>query len=224
MVKLNKNIKCTYSKNMVLLINIPIVRKFSQKDTSHHDMFSSKESYILAKWKSDFPTYETLSYKDISNLSSRSRDIGIWFQKASEEFNLYKEAPDWFLNADKDASDWTKEVQDKYAYIKSLNKEYNVEINKISLESKRRMKELEVKHRTRLINELKDNPELVIELINSTMLPFEIHVKSYEFNTKDEARDFISNELRIFKERTYRKFVSGEMSKDELVDLLFVKQ
>lgn len=212
--------------NYSLTPNVPfytLVRNFSQKENNSTAMFSSKETYIKSKWSVDFPTYDSLDYKDIAGLASRSRDIGIWFKQASDEFNLYKEAPGWFLNADKDASDWTQEVQNKYAYIKQLNKEHGSTINKISLAAKKQLKDAEAEHKRKLINELRDTPELVIELINSTMLPLETHIKSFEYSTKEEASEFIYKELLLYKERVYRKFISGELTIDELINILFVK-
>lgn len=210
-------------------INIPTTSTICrynnlQKVQFSSNMFSSKEAYIMSKWQVDFPSHATLSYKDVSGLSSRSRDIGLWFKEASDEFNLYKTAPEWFIAAGKDMSSWTEEVQSKYVYIKELNREISSEMNRISLEAKKKMRDIEDKHKDRLISELRNTPELVIELINSTMLPYEVHIQSFEFNTKEEASNFISEELRKFKLNTYCRYLEGKLSADDLINMLFAKR
>jgi hypothetical protein len=177
----------------------------------------------MSKWVVDFPTHSTLSYEEVSSLSSRSRDISKWFSKASEEFILYKEAPDWFLAAGKSPSDWSRDIQDKYVTIKELNREYSQKVNEISADARKRMDLLDSKHRDRLVHVLSETPELVFELMNSQMLPFETHLKAFEFSSKEEAKAFISNELVIFKENKYRDFLSGDLSSTELVEILFEK-
>jgi hypothetical protein len=185
--------------------------------------FKDKETYIMSKWVVDFPTHATLSYDEVSSLSSRSRDIGKWFLRTSNEFNLYKEAPSWFLAAGRDASEWSRDIQDKYATVKELNREYSRKINEISSESRKKMDALDTLHKEKLVQVLSETPELVFELINSQMLPFETHLRAFEYTSKEEAKKFIDNELRIFKERKYRDFLSGDVSSTELVDMLFAK-
>jgi hypothetical protein len=55
------------------------------------------------------------------------------------------------------------------------------------------------------------------------MLPFEIHVKAYEFSSKDEAKAFIQQELLIYKQRLYSDFISGNLNANDLVNILLVK-
>lgn len=177
----------------------------------------------MLKWSADFPTHSTLTYEEVSSLSSRSRDIGVWFKKASEEFILYKEAPEWFLASGKEANEWTLEIQTKFAYLKILNREYTESVNAISKKAKKDMEDLDSKHKDKLISVLREVPELVFELINSQMLPFETHLKAFEFSSKDEAKAFISKETLLFKQRKYEEFLSGELSVTDLINLLFVK-
>lgn len=198
--------------------------KYSKRDISNSlDIFSSKETYVKHKWDSDFPTHSSLSYDDIASLSSRSRDIGTWYKKISDEYVLYKEAPEWFLDSNKDASEWTKEIQDKYVLVKIANKEYTDDINKISLKAKTDMARKQVEHKEKLIDLLSDTPELVLELINSQMLPIETHLKAFEFKSKEEAKNFITNEVKIFKTNTYEKYLNGDLSSQQLVEILFEK-
>jgi hypothetical protein len=185
--------------------------------------FKNKETYIMSKWVVDFPTHSSLSYEEVSSLASRSRDISKWFSKASEEFILYKEAPEWFLAAGKSPSDWTRDIQSKYATIKELNREYSQKVNKISADARKQMDLLDDSHRQKLVQVLSETPELVFELINSQMLPFETHLKAFEFTSVEDAKEFISKELIIFKENKYRDFLSGDLSSSELVELLFEK-
>lgn len=197
------------------------MRRFSSLDNK--DSFKNKETYIMSRWVVDFPTHSELTYEDVSSLSSRSRDIGKWFKKTSEEFILFKEAPDWFLASGRKASDWTQEIQDKFAIVKNLNREFAAKTNEISKEAKAKMDLLNSTHKDKLVSVLGEAPELVFELINSQMLPFETHLKAFEFTSKEEAQSFISSELTKFKERKYREFLSGELSSSELVNLLFEK-
>jgi hypothetical protein len=185
--------------------------------------FESKEKYVMSKWVVDFPTHSTLSYKEVSSLSSRSKDINKWFVKAVEEFNLYKEAPSWFLASGKEASDWSQEIQEKYALIKEMNREYSKGINLISAKARKEMDLLDVSHKEKLVTALSNTPELVFELMNSQMLPFETHLKAFEYHSKEEAKRFIIKELAIFKENKYKDFLSGRLTSTELVELLFEK-
>jgi hypothetical protein len=197
-------------------------RKFSSiKDVKGH--FKNKETYIMSQWVVDFPTHSTLTYDEVSSLSSRSKDVNKWFSKASEEFNLYKEAPSWFLAAGKDPSDWSRDIQDKYAMVKEMNREYSQGVNKISSDARNKMDILDKTHKEKLVRVLSETPELVFELMNSQMLPFETHLKAFEFSSKEEAKNFIAKELAIFKENKYRGFLSGDMSSTELVEILFEK-
>jgi hypothetical protein len=197
-------------------------RKFSSnKDVKGH--FKNKETYIMSKWVVDFPTHSTLTYAEVSSLSSRSKDINSWFSKASAEFNLYKEAPDWFLASGKNPSDWSRDIQDKYIVLKEMNREYSQKVNEISLNARSKMDLLDKTHKEKLVQVLSETPELVFELMNSQMLPFETHLKAFEYSSKEEAKVFIAKELAIFKENKYRGFLSGDMSSTELVETLFEK-
>jgi hypothetical protein len=55
------------------------------------------------------------------------------------------------------------------------------------------------------------------------MLPFETHLKAFEYSSKEEAKQFITKELAIFKENKYKDFLSGRLTSTELVELLFEK-
>lgn len=187
------------------------------------DIFKNKETYIMSKWCEDFPTHSGLTYSEVSSLSSRSRDISKWFSKASEEFVLYKEAPSWFLGSGAKASDWTSEIQDKYKYVKKLNLEYVKQVNQISNESRKKLVDLDSNHRQKLTALLSETPELVFELMNSQMLPFETHLKAFEYKSKEEAKAFISSELEIFKVNKYQDFINGTITSTDLVNLLFEK-
>jgi hypothetical protein len=82
---------------------------------------------------------------------------------------------------------------------------------------------LDVSHKEKLIKALSDTPELVFELMNSQMLPFETHLKAFEYESKEDAKKFIIKELSIFKENKYKDFLSGRLTSTELVELLFEK-
>jgi hypothetical protein len=152
-----------------------------------------------------------------------SRDIGLWFKNKVSEFILYKEAPEWFLAAGKDASDWTSEVQENFRLLKTMNKEYSDQVNIISNKAKLEMAKLDERHKDRLVSVLETTPELVFELFNSQMLPLEIHLKAFEYNTKEEAKSFMSKELLKFKENKFREFSEGEISLSDLIGMLFEK-
>jgi len=195
-------------------------RNFS---TGNSNVFSSKEVYILSKWKEDFPLHSSLNYSDITGLSSRSRDISQWFKQASDEFSLYKEAPDWFIEATTEHAGWTKDIQDRYKFVRLVQLEHTKRFNEISLEAKRKMEDAEVKYKAELTQQLKDSPELIVHMYNSSILPFETHVKAYEFETKDEAKEFIQKELVIFKKNAYQDYMNGHKKISDLLNLLFVK-
>lgn len=188
------------------------------------NIFSNKETYILSKWQTDFPSHTTLTYDEISSLSSRSRDISLWFKEANDEFVLYREAPTWFLGAGKEAKDWNEMIQEKYAFIKDLNRKHTASINKVSLDAKKKMEDLESQHKAKLIEELSSTPDLVFSLFNSQMLPFEIHLKSFEYTTKEEAKEFITKQTEEFKIETYQKYLRGDLSTTDLVAMLFAKR
>jgi hypothetical protein len=210
----------SFKMESMYLSRIYGIKKFS---TSSDDIFSSKEYYVITKWKEDFPSHSSFSYTKIANLSSKSREIGKWFKETVNDFNLYREAPDWYMEATDNASGWSKEVQARYAHIKKIQLDHTKRINKISKEAKDKMSEAESELKSKLISELRDQPELVIQLMNSSMLPFEVHVKAYEFETKDESKNYINNELLALKKRTYLDFISGSLSTDDLINVLFVK-
>lgn len=210
-------------KSNVMVISATFRDKKWFSNLNDKESFKDKETYILSCWSVDFPTHSSLSYDEISSLSSRSRDIGNWFKKKTEEFILFREAPEWFLAAGKDASDWSQEIQEKYAIVKNLNKQFASETNKISIEARKKMDALNENHKDKLVSVLGEAPELVFQLFNSQMLPFEIHLKAFEFKTKEDAKAFIDKELLIFKEKKYRSYISGELSTSDLVDLLFEK-
>ena len=200
-------------------------RGFISFSTVSHgvDIFENKKVYIKHKWDADFPSHSMLTYDEISKLASRSRDVGNWFSRVTDEFILYKEAPDWFLAGGKEASDWTSEIQDKYKLLKIMNKEYAEGMNLISMKSRKEMDVLNENHKQKIINTLEKTPELVFELMNTQMLPLETHIKVFEFDDKDEASKYLSDSLAQFKINKFKEFQSGELTSTELINLLFEK-
>lgn len=183
----------------------------------------TKESYIVDQWKADFPSYNELSYEDISSLSSRSKDVGSWFKRKSLEYSTYHTAPDWFLDSGRDISSWTTEVQSAYLGYKTATSEHNKKVNKLQLEFKKQMEDMTILHKEHLVSIIKHNPEVAFEMFNSQMLPLEVHIAAMKFTTKDEAKDYVAKALHSYKVDCYKRYCNKTLSLDGLIELLTEK-
>jgi hypothetical protein len=184
---------------------------------------SQKASYIMKEWCATFPLHTDLSFKDVSNLASRSRDIGNWYKEVSEEYTRFSKAPAWFLNTGKTPNDWSDEVQNKFLEIKELSRESSIRLNKISLTAKKDMARENDEHRERMIKLIHQTPEVAFQIMTTSILPIETHMKVFEFSSKDEAKEYLEKSLQDYRERMYSKFQNGELSVDDLINILFVK-
>jgi hypothetical protein len=60
----------------------------------------------------------------------------------------------------------------------------------------------------------------MVDKLNSNSLPHEIYLKSLSKPTVEEADNYLNTELRAYKIKIYDDFLSGVMSKAELLRLL----
>jgi len=184
---------------------------------------SQKEIFILKEWQVTYPTHSELTFKEVSELASRSRDIGNWYSKVSDEYQRFCEAPQWFLDSDRDPVEWSDEVQQQFLWIKALSREHSSELTRISKESRIKMDNLEKAHRDHLVSLIKQTPEVGIKLMTTAILPIEVHFKVFTFNSKEEAKEFLQTSLLSYQQRIYQKYLTGEFTVDDLINLLFEK-
>jgi hypothetical protein len=107
--------------------------------------------------------------------------------------------------------------------LKDLIKNSSLEKNKLSLELKARISNIDDELRARLRKELVETPELVLELITPQSLPLETHLKAMEYSTKEDAKAFIKREHLMYKKKLHSDYLKGKLTSTELVELMFKK-
>jgi hypothetical protein len=195
-----------------------ITRKFSTVNTQ-----STKEQFFIDAWITDFPSYSHIDYPTLAGLASRSQKIGTWFEHTKQAYILSLSRPSWYEGDPSSSKEWSDEMTSKLLFVKGIHSSRGPQLLKVSLQLKKEMNRINSEIDNRIKDELKTCPELVIELFTVSILPIETHFKALEFHTKEEASEYLNKELHNFKVLTYRKFVSGELSADDLIGMLYSK-
>jgi len=74
-----------------------------------------------------------------------------------------------------------------------------------------------------LVSLIKQTPEVGIKLMTTAILPIEVHFKVFTFNSKEEAKEFLQTSLLSYQQKIYQKYLTGEFTVDDLINLLFEK-
>jgi hypothetical protein len=191
--------------------------------TLGHNEDETKESFILRLWITDFPAYSELTYEKLILLSSQSNKIGKWMSEANIQYQNFIDTPKWIKMAEGSEFSWSQERRDKLIEAKKLASNLSLEKNRIALESRKKLLAANDNYRASLITLFKDEPYLIVEFFTNAMLPIETIVKSYEFKSQDEAKEYLAKELAKFKSTTFSRFNRGEISTQELLDILDVQ-
>lgn len=184
---------------------------------------SAKEKFIMSQWITDFPSYANLTYKDITSLASRSSMIRDWYSKVTQDYIMHTETPSWFLESGGTSVDWSQELQGKYLFLKEIVRDSSITKNKLALDFKSKITEVDKALNERLLKELKETPELVLPLLTTQVLPIETHLDSLELTSKEEAKSYLNKELEKFRRKKHSDFLAGRITTEELLDLLYKK-
>jgi hypothetical protein len=213
---------CKYRDIISARVSVQFIRFSSTSSTSDfHE--TDKQKFVMMKWATDFPTYKELNYKDITGLASRSNTVSEWYSSVTDEYAKLSETPEWYLDTGGSVSDWDNTLKAKSLFLKDLIKNSSLEKNKLSLELKARISNIDDELRARLRKELVETPELVLELITPQSLPLETHLKAMEYSTKEDAKAFIKREHLMYKKKLHSDYLKGKLTSTELVELMFKK-
>jgi hypothetical protein len=184
---------------------------------------SPKERFFLDAWITDFPMYSNIDYPTLANLASRSQKIGVWFENTKQAYILSLSKPAWFLDDICPGKEWSEEMTSKLLFVKGVHSARGPKLLEASLKLKKEMNKINSDIDLKIKEELKTCPELVLELFTISVLPIETHFKSLEFRSKEEAKEFLEAELLSYKVSLFKKFSSGDLSSDELINMLYSK-
>lgn len=193
----------------------------SNIDSPHYN--KTLEDYIINSWKTDFPFYSHLNYKEIMKVVSRSSRIRKWYLEQKEQYQKLIQVPKWYISAGGSEDGWdsvvTRDLHDCKGY--STNKSTNS--LKASTTYKDSLKDINDTYESKTSIKVLERPEVGVELFTHDVLPMETIIESLKKDTKQEQKDFLNDALEKFRIKVYRDYLDGKISSQGILDILFTK-
>jgi hypothetical protein len=194
--------------------------KFDPNNGRHLQIvLSFKELFILEHWNLENPSSRFSSYDELMKFVAKSKDLQVWYKNITARFSYLHELPEWVLLSDDLRERWVMDSSDIYKLHKDRRKAIVSEREKILGSVEDKLQELNLREAEMLDAFYRKYPIVAINKIPVQGLPADRLLK-HSNKSGEVLEEALKKELDTFKYELTLKYVIGNESIEELIDLL----
>jgi hypothetical protein len=142
-----------------------------------------------------------------------------WAGKIGEEFSAYSETPAWLITDVELQDEWRASYQEVLLKFKEKKLGFAKRRSSLYESISDQLKTIDADEEIQTLEFYKQNPVLLINNISTQSLPFATTEKYLSMDTSDRKAN-LKRELVKYKQEIFKSFQKGDLSYDELVEIV----
>jgi hypothetical protein len=171
------------------------------------------------RFAEDYPTSVVNTYAQLLVLINTNSAIQRWASAIGKEFSAYSETPEWLINDTELQNEWESSYQEVLLKFKEKKLGFAKRRSVLQESISEQLKLVDTDEETQVLEFYKQNPVLLINNISTQSLPFSITEKYLSLDTAGRKLN-LKRELALYKQQLFKQFQRGELSYDELVEIV----
>jgi hypothetical protein len=190
-----------------------------ETESDIRQIIDDKRIFLLNEWLIDHPNSKVINYRDLSYIINKSRVAQGWLKEANLKYTALSEMPDWVLDDIGIRSMWNENYTSQMAVYKVAMREASKAKSDAAEEMRRKVDEANNRF-TKILYQIADSNLLVlINKISVDALPLDLIEPTLSMGD-DQAKEQLEVILSKYKKQIARKFLDGEYTKEEVIQLL----
>jgi len=183
------------------------------------ERLSDKRLYIFTEFLLEYGHISVKNYKQVLTLVNTSTVLQRWLKDVNASFKLLNQTPDWVISDPVIENEWKLQYESIIQTFKFELSKLQTERDELQVKYNKDIGVIDTKQSVLEHTLHESNPALLINRISVQALPFEITAKYLDLSHKSR-RNALKNELVLFKQKLFKDFKSGNITTQELLDLV----